>query len=126
MILTADRYEQIISTLRSDDPSVRGSEKRLSPRVGLRMQIVLLPKSQGPRTIANRLTVWLRNLSAAGIGFIHPKPIAKGSRLIACLPRDREDFLTILYQVIHCTRVVDGQYHIGARLEQILDESVTG
>jgi len=117
MILTADRFEQILATLKSD--AARAGDKRLAPRVGLRMQLQIIAGAEGK--VGQRHVVWLRNLSSEGMGFVNGQPIPPGTLLIACLARGRYEVLRILYQVVHCTRLVDGQYMVGTKLLRVLE-----
>jgi len=116
MLLTADRFEQILATLKSD--AARSGEKRLAPRVGMRTQLEIIAGAEGKA--CKRHVVWLRNLSGEGMGFANGQPIPPGTLLIACLARGRYEVLRILYQVVHCTPLVDGQYMVGAKLLRVL------
>lgn len=116
MLLTADRFEQIVATLKSD--VARFSDKRLAPRVGLRMQLEIMTGAEGKA--GRRHVVWLRNLSSEGMGFVNNQPIPPGTPVIACLARGRCQVLRIAYQVVHCTRLVDGQYMVGAKLLRVM------
>lgn len=119
MDLTAEQFDQIVSSLRCDDPGVRSSEKRENPRVGMRVQIDIFTLSNdGP---PKRTRVWLRDFSATGIGFIHTQPMKPGSALVVCLRKGRNDTLRLLYQVVRSVHIDDTQFIIGAKLERMLD-----
>ncbi|HWP40009.1 MAG TPA: hypothetical protein VNL70_03715 [Tepidisphaeraceae bacterium] len=116
MLLTADRFEQIVATLKAD--AARLTDKRLAPRVGLRMQMEII--ACAGEKAGRRYVVWLRNLSSEGMGFVNSQAIPIGTLLVACLARGRYEVLRILYQVVHCTRLADGQHTVGAKLLRIL------
>src|SRR5262245_57004061 len=121
MTLTAEQFDQITASLRSDDPGVRSSEKRECPRVGMRVQIEII--SFATRGQPARYRVWLRDFSTTGIGFVYAQPIKQGSALIVCLPKGRNDTLKLLYKVVRSVQIDETQYIIGARLERSLDDT---
>ena len=81
LTLTADAFNQIVHSLKSDEGR-RFNEKRSKPRVGVRgrVSIVLLGNdSVGEKT----LPVWVRDVSATGIGILLTEPLPHGSRFAA-------------------------------------------
>jgi hypothetical protein len=123
LTLTADAFNQIVQSLRSDDGR-RFNEKRMKPRVGVRgrVSIVLLsPDGTGEKT----LTVWVRDLSANGIGILLNQPLPQASRFAACFHRSNEQPLTLTYVVAHSKAAVKGLYTIGAHLVGADDQSAT-
>jgi len=119
MKLTAEQFEQIVATLRSDPQIAGGTEKRRSPRVGVRMTATLVLCS-GPTP--QRHDARLRDLSQEGVGVLHQQQVPKASRFFLLLDRSTGGTLKVLYQVARCDRCGDRQYLIGGRLERIIDE----
>jgi hypothetical protein len=121
LTLTADAFNQIVNSLRSDEGR-RFNEKRAKPRVGVRgrVSIVLLSHDgTGEKT----LTVWVRDVSATGIGILLNEPLAHGSRFAACFHRNADQPLTLTYVVAHAKTAVKGLYNIGAHLVGVDDQS---
>jgi hypothetical protein len=120
LTLTADAFNQIVHSLKSDEGR-RFNEKRSKPRVGVRgrVSIVLLGNdSVGEKT----LTVWVRDVSATGIGILLNEPLPHGSRFAACFHRNGDQPLTLTYIVAHAKTAVKGLYTIGAHLVGVDDQ----
>ena len=117
--LTAEVFKDVIGALRSDDTSNRVLDKRGSPRVGLRTRLSIVHGPTGPFE-APPVDVWLRDLSAGGIGIVHSQEMDRGTPFVAHLPRRQGGSLRVLYEVAHCKRLAKDLYSIGAKLSRIL------
>jgi hypothetical protein len=117
--LTAQLYQEILASLRSDSPQSRTTEKRAQGRVGLRCSVDIIPAT--PR--AKPVTVWVRDISMKGIGIVSPVGIPEGMMFIVQLPRDREAPLTVTYKVVHCRRINSDLFSIGCMLVTVSEES---
>jgi hypothetical protein len=121
MKLSADLFNQITSTLRSDVHKVKGSEKRAQGRVGLRCSMELTPcvfsDSGSPR-----LMVWVRDISATGIGFVSAKPVGSDVEFIAQFERQGEGPLAVLYKVRHVRKISTDLWSVGASFERIIPD----
>ena len=117
--LTAEVFKDVISALRSDDNSSRVLDKRSSPRVGLRTKLAIVTGQTGPFEAAP-VEVWLRDLSAGGMGIVHGREMERGTPFVAHLPRRQGAPLRVLYEVAHCKRLAKDLYSIGAKLSRIL------
>jgi hypothetical protein len=118
MTLTAQLFQQILTSLRSDTGR-RFNEQRLGPRVGVRGRIKLL---RGAADLAQQqppIEVWVRDISISGIGLLSSEPMTSGARFRAQFPKADEEPLTLLYTVVHCKSVSKGLYVIGARLADV-------
>lgn len=121
MNLTADQFQDIISTLRSDSGSPRNAEKRASPRVGLRARICISPMFEGglPRWI----TAWVRDLSSDGMGLTQNEPLHAGTRFLVRFPRRGLRPLEVIYVVAHCRALAKQIFSVGARLERVVEDT---
>ena len=117
--LTAEVFSDVTSALRSDDNSARVLDKRGSPRVGLRTKVAIVTGSAGPIDAAP-IEVWLRDLSAGGMGIVHNHEMERGAPFVAHFPRRLGPALRVLYEVAHCKRLAKDLYSIGAKLNRIL------
>ena len=117
--LTAEVFKDVITALRSDDNSTRVLDKRGSPRVGLRTKLAIVT-GQTTAFEAAPTEVWLRDLSAGGIGIVHNQELERGAPFVAHLPRRQGAALRVLYEVAHCKRLAKDLYSIGAKLNRIL------
>ncbi|MDB5298752.1 MAG: hypothetical protein JWO87_415 [Phycisphaerales bacterium] len=115
MRLTEKLYRQIITRLKSEKSRGRAVERRRLARVGLRVQVILLPcrrDQQVPRDI------WLRDMSSEGIGFVFPEPLARGGYVLMGFPGGGKMQVQILYRIMRCHPLGQDQYSIGARFER--------
>ena len=119
MKMTAEQFEQIVSRLRSDNNAGRQHEKRMSPRVGVRVQATMIPSTPGHK--ASQHLVWIRDLSQHGICLLHSAALPRGSHFIVAFKRRTGESLTAVYQVAHCQKQSSHQFAIGAKLDRVMD-----
>ena len=117
--LTAEVFRDVISALRSDEGPTRILDKRSSPRVGLRTKLAIVTGPTGPFE-PPPVDVWLRDLSAGGMGIVHSRELERGTPFVAHLPRRQGPPLRVLYEVAHCKRLSKDLFSIGAKLSRIL------
>jgi hypothetical protein len=117
--LTAEVFKDVISALRSDESSTRLLDKRSSPRVGLRTKLAIVTGPTGPFE-PPPVEVWLRDLSAGGMGIVYNHELERGAAFVAHLPRRQGPPLRVLYEVAHCKRLAKDLFSIGAKLTRIL------
>lgn len=124
MKLSAEQFQQIVGSLRSDiSPHKRASERRDGPRVGFRMTVMIVPCAAGETAIRHEVRV--RDLSTDGMGILHHSPLEKNTRFIALMERATGEPVRALYRVARCEKVAHRQFLVGGILEQVL-ESVEG
>src|SRR5690348_11060532 len=100
--LTAEMFEQIVASLRSDG-SRRTHEKRKHPRVGLRTTLEILQCPEiGERIVPPPAVVSVRDLSADGIGFVSPRSMAANAQFVAEFARSEDTKLRVQYRVAYC------------------------
>ena len=118
MRLTAEAFQQVIQTLRSDAARQDGAkELRKQPRVGVRGRAtILIHGKAGSRPVQ----VNVRDLSSNGIGLLHGEPLmAAGDQFLLVLPTENETArLSILYVVKRLAKLSPNLYMIGAGLVQ--------
>ena len=117
--LTAEVFKDVIGALRSDESSTRLLDKRSSPRVGLSTKLAIVIGPTGPFE-APPSEVWLRDLSAGGMGIVYNRELERGTPFVAHLPRRQGPALRVLYEVAHCKRLAKDLYSIGEKLCRIL------
>jgi len=117
MQLSAERFEQIVTSLKSDAICGRNSEQRSAPRVGLRVRVrIALRDAKG---VVARRTVWVRNVSTSGIGIVDTEPIKVGTHFVVYF-EGRGDSMAVLYSAVRCLASSGGVYSIGAKFERYL------
>ena len=115
MPLSAEQFKSIIEGLKSDRPGHGIYEKRASPRVGLRTKLTVYP---GGDTTKGQ-SVWIRDLSATGIGLVHSEPFQTGTEFLVCFPLRATERLWVFYRVMHCRAISPKLYFTGAKLKYI-------
>jgi hypothetical protein len=100
MQLTAEQFNGIIASLRSDPLAGR----RGAPRVGLR----------------------LRDLSVTGMGFVHSRPFPEGSHLVTRFHQADNESIAILVEVTRCKEVAPKTYEIGTRIDRLITREELG
>jgi hypothetical protein len=125
MKLSAEMFNQIVSSLKSDGINSRGHEKRAEGRVGLRCTIDIVTRIpynfESPTTKA--ISVSVNNISVCGIGLVTGMKLEDGSEFIARFNRDGSSPVPILYKVRHARRIANDVYSIGANLERVLPDA---
>jgi hypothetical protein len=97
MHLSAKTLSDVIKSLRSN--ASRGMEKRKQPRVGLRARADI----RADRYPNERLSVWVRDVSAGGIQFTCPKVLNQGDKFTLVMGDDPADRMAC--SVTHAKRV---------------------
>ena len=120
MFLKAEQFEQIVRQLRSEGPKSPNSERRSSPRVGLRAQVRLIECKTDAESPT--LTAWVRDVSAEGVGLLLPQAVQPGTYLVMSLPttRRKNANLDLLFLAVRCEPLSNGQFSVGARFKQII------
>lgn len=113
MSLNASLLKQILSSLKSDNG--RPNEQRHKPRVGVRGKIQIRPLLVDDRG-ASELAVWVRDVSADGIGILLTRSLKPETRFVAYFLRPEAAPLQVTYVVAHSTQVSRGLYVVGARV----------
>src|SRR5215204_3714285 len=100
MQLSNDQFHNIIDCLRSDNRGGRSVEKRQTPRVGMRARgVIVINNGKGEQPH----TVQVRDLSKAGIGFLHTAAIEPETMLTLVLPGEKKlGHRDPMYRVMQC------------------------
>jgi hypothetical protein len=122
MKLSAEMFNEIVSTLKSDGTCSRGHERRACARVGLRCTLDIVPCTF-LSSKATPVTVHVHDISASGIGLVSQGRLAEDSEFVARLLRDGHPMVPVLYKVVQCRRLSNELFAIGAALQRILPDS---
>ena len=99
MLLSADTYEQIVRTLRSDASTP--TERRKHPRVGMRAKITVIPLTPAGQP-GKADTVWVRDISDGGIGLVAGRAMKRGSLFVVQFSKHNNEARSLLCQVVQC------------------------
>ena len=112
MELSLDLIHSILDALRGDLV-----DKRKHPRAPLRVKLKVLPyKAQA---VGKPMDVWLRDLSAGGIGFTTPSPLAVGDRFIVRLQPGAAGQVYLMCVVKNCTEIGRRAYITGCTFSEV-------
>jgi len=116
MILSAELFEWMIGTI--DFGAARPADNRRSGRVSMRgrLEVFILEKDdvQGP------LDVGVRDASASGMLLEFEQPVAKGTRLLIRMPRNGEQALMLLCEIVHSRKQAE-HFSAGVKFRQIVE-----
>ena len=118
MRLSAEQYEQIVAALRSDQGRKRSKDKRVAPRVGVRMQALVIPCT--PTHVPQTHLLRIRDISVTGIGLVHSEALLAGSYFLAGFQRGNGETLLVLYRVVRCGSIGHRQFSIGASFDRLI------
>ncbi|MGH7179949.1 MAG: PilZ domain-containing protein [Tepidisphaeraceae bacterium] len=83
MNLSAETFQSIIESIRSDQSEEFDAEKRTQPRVGLRGRVTIIPCFPGRS--GKPVIAMVRDISVSGLCILHDQPIKAGQQFIVCL-----------------------------------------
>jgi c-di-GMP-binding flagellar brake protein YcgR len=122
--LSAEAFESIIRSLRSDARSLRGSDKRRTPRVGLSGRVTIIPCS--PTSSRTPVVAMVRDVSTTGIGLAHSNPLAAGEQVIVRFAATHmEPAKSILCTVTHSHTIGERLTTTGARFIKDIEIATT-
>ncbi len=119
MRLSAEMFEEIVGSLRSDGRS--SAEKRSEPRVGLSAEVLMISARDRVRRGGIRMRV--RDISHSGVGLYHSKRLGKEQRFIVELPTIRDQPIWLVCVTAYCRRTEKDRYLIGARIKRVLNSA---
>lgn len=122
MKLSAELFNQIVSSLRSDGTNTRGPEKRTQGRVGLRCALDIVPCTFNPKD-AKPMSICVHDISQNGIGLVSSVKLAENSEFVARFSRDGESSVPVLYKARYCRRLSSELFSIGATFERVLPDA---
>jgi hypothetical protein len=122
MKLSAEMFDEIVSTLRSDGSRPKEKEKRSEGRVGMRCALDIVLYSSSTPGQKKTLNVCVHDISVGGIGLVCVHKLAPNTEFIACFSRDENSPVPVLYRVKHCRRISSDLYTIGAMFARVLPD----
>ena len=115
MRLTAQQFTEILASLKSDEAGGR----RTSPRVGMRLQVPIIPCLDDPKLIKEQV-VWLKDLSVSGMCFVHSTGMPIGSFFVARFAREKEEPLAVVLEVVRCKKLGPTSYEVGSKIDRVI------
>jgi hypothetical protein len=115
MRLSAEQFTDIISSLKSDAAGGR----RNSPRVGMRLQVPIIPCLDDAAQVKEQV-VWLKDLSVTGMCFVHGKGMPIGSFFVARFAREKDEPLAVLLEVVRCKKLGPTSYEVGSKIDRVI------
>jgi hypothetical protein len=115
MRLSAEQFTDIIASLKSDAAGGR----RNSPRVGMRLQVPIIPCLDDARQVKEQV-VWLKDLSITGMCFVHGSGMPIGSFFVARFAREKDEPLAVLLEVVRCKKLGATSYEVGSKIDRVI------
>src|SRR5437764_4137704 len=117
MVLSADKFELILASLRSDAVCGRNQEKRNDPRVGVRMHVNVAFRGAGD--VMTCATMRVRDISIKGIGLLGSTHNPLGT-FFAIHLSGRGQRIAVVYRVVRCQPIGSDMYQVGAAFEKYI------
>lgn len=118
MDLSVEQFIQIVTSLKAEGKDPAAQDQRRAPRQGLRARATIIPLCESSHPTA--LCVQVRDLSPAGVGFLHDKKMALDEQFALVLPRAGDNPSVVLCSVAFWQPLARDLYAIGARFTRIL------
>lgn len=122
MKLSAELFDEIITSLRSDGTSSHGHEKRTEGRVGLRCAMEIVPCTFNAKN-SKPISIFVHDLSLKGIGLVSPVKLEENMEFVARLTREGHPLVPVLYKVRYCRKLSGELHSVGAIFQRVLPDS---
>jgi hypothetical protein len=107
--LSDQQIAALLGMLDESDPSTQANLRKFR-RLSYRTRKLVIHVLDEHRKIESSFHVVARNLSVAGVAFIHGQMLLPGKLVLVQIPQSRGEPLTVLGRVAHC-RHVQGMIH---------------
>src|SRR5690348_13669081 len=97
MALTAEQFIEIVSAADKPADGADAPDARRASRICIRANATIIPLSEGSQP--NAISVQVRDLSPAGIGFLHEQKLKLDEQFALVLPRNNDTPSVILCAV---------------------------
>jgi hypothetical protein len=124
MKLSVELFRETVDQLRGGS-TIRRSERRAAPRIGLRCRIELLPIVSG--VIGKPIEVTTRDISRTGIGLLSGQQMNPGDHFLIRVPHEKgkEKPLALYCTVRSCHEISKLMYAIGCSFEDLREKQST-
>ncbi|GIW75902.1 MAG: hypothetical protein KatS3mg104_0965 [Phycisphaerae bacterium] len=124
MTISAEMFQDILSSLNGDGRNGRIADRRKGARVGVRA-ILSIERLVVGDTGFLEANAHLREISRGGIGLISPVRMSKGEVFRVSFPSNQGNPIQVEYVVRHVQPLKPSLFRIGAQLQNLL-QSETG
>jgi hypothetical protein len=108
MLIYAGQVSEMLRAIRCDR---KVSDRRRTPRVGLRAKVDMVTSPEHPATAQ----VWIRNISLSGVGLLHCRKLPVGSMIVLRFPTADRKMLSVPCEVVHCQSIPNQFFRVGVR-----------
>ena len=129
MNLSAELFDEVVTSLNAATATAQAAapgyedaggvgQRRQAPRVGVRARVTLIPLTD--RLASSAMSVPVRDLSPAGIGFLHAEKIDLDESFVVLLPQSAGGQIAMLCEVAYWQPLAPNLFAIGARFTRVL------
>lgn len=122
MNLETEIFTGIVAAMRLRAGSRTWEDRRSLGRIPMQKCIAIIPYKQGESGEA--VNVWVRDLSAGGIGLVHSHPMEAGEQFVVRLPKMDGTDVPVVCVVTHSASLSPDLFTIGARFDAVLSNAV--
>ena len=115
MELTAKTLGDLIKSLRSTQAGA--GQKRTAPRVGVRIKVELLLLDPNTGFGAERITAWVRDISASGVGLLCNRAFKKDEAFDLLLAEEADNQERVPCFITYCRAVGADLFRLGAKFQ---------
>lgn len=119
MTISAETFQDILSSLNGDGRNRRTADRRKGARVGVR-SILSIERLVVGDTGFLKANVHVREISRGGIGLISPVRMQKGEVFRVTFPSNQGNPIQVEYVVRHVQPLGPAVFRVGAQLQNLL------
>jgi hypothetical protein len=117
MDLEAEEFTGIVAAMRLRGGARAWDDRRSMGRIPMQKCMAIIPFKTG--ATGETINVWVRDISAGGIGLVYAHRMEAGDEFVIRLPRVDGSELAMLCTVTHCASLAPELFTIGASFNAI-------
>ena len=112
--------ERILGALKASEAENGGAERRVTPRIPMHNCMAIIPFREGVES--ERINVWIRDISAGGVGLVHGQKMHVGDRfLLEIKPVGQlQHSIHLVCSVVYCEQLSPHLFTIGGRFKRVV------
>jgi hypothetical protein len=123
MNLEVETLTGVVAAMRLRGGARTWEDRRAMGRIPMQKVVAIIPYRAG--IAGEAVNVWIRDISAGGIGLIHSHRMEPNEEFVIRLPRVDGSELPVVCAVAHCAALGPELFTIGARFVRTLSEEAS-
>ena len=122
MTLDQEMFTGIVAAMRLRVGARTWEDRRSLGRIPMQKCMAIIPYKSG--VAGESVNVWVRDISAGGLGLIHTRAMETGEEFVITLPRIDGTELPVVCSVAHCASLAPELFTIGAQFTSVLSQEL--